>query len=75
MEFSRQRLRQAERQLKKIDEEILLHLERQIFLKGIRAAITETEKVMRKEFGFGDKRLKRLEQAIIKELEGEKWKG
>lgn len=72
MEFSRQRLRQAERQLKKIDEEILLHLERQIFLKGIKATLAEVENVMRSEFGFGDKRLKRLEQAIIKELEGGK---
>lgn len=39
------------------------------FYNGIYATIETVEKVMIKEFGFGDKRLKKLERAIEKELE------
>ena len=72
MQLSRQRKRYIEREIKKIDPTIVRDIQNIAFYNGIYAATEAVEKAMRKEFGFGDKRLKRLEEAIESELEGEK---
>lgn len=62
--MSRQQERYAQRQLAKVDPTVLREYERQIFVKGITAGLKATEDGLRSEFGFGDKRLERLVEAI-----------
>jgi len=69
--MNRQQRRQLERQLAKIEPRLLEEFERRTFTNGVAAGISAMEKALREEFGFGDKRLKRLAAAIERDLEKE----
>lgn len=68
--MSRQQKRYAQRQLAKVDPIVLREYENQIFARGILTGLKATEDGLRSEFGFGDKRMKRLAEAIETNMKG-----
>lgn len=61
--------RQQMRRVHKMTGEELKKLELDSIAKGIQLTLNVTYKVMKEEFGFGDKRLDRLEGAILKKID------
>jgi len=61
--------RQQRRKVHKLTGEELKQLELDSIAKGIQLTLNVVYKVMNEEFGFGNKRLDRLENAILKKIE------
>ena len=60
--------RNSIRRVQKLTREEVKDLEYKSMLEGIKGTMKIYENVIRKELGFGDKRFKRLEDAVRKEL-------
>lgn len=69
--MTRQQRRSLERQLAKIDPTVFREIQRQAFTKGVQAGMEAMESGLKKEFGFGKKRLARLEDTIRENLKRE----
>lgn len=61
--------RQQQRRVHKLTGKELKQLELESITKGVQLTLNVVYKVMREEFGFGDKRLDRLEEAVLKKVE------
>lgn len=61
--------RQQRRRVHKITGEELKEIKLEGIQQGVQLTLTAVYKVMSKEFGFGDKRLNRLEDGILKMIE------
>lgn len=60
--------RQQRRRVQKLTGEELEQIKDQVKKEAIGFTVTAFEKVMRKDFGFGDKRLGRVAEGIYREL-------
>lgn len=60
--------RNERRRVHKLTGQELKEKEYECMLKGIKGTMAIYENVIRKELGFGNKRFKRLEDAVRKEL-------
>ena len=60
--------RNTTRRVQKLTGQEIKDLEYKSMFKGIKGTMNIYEGVIRKELGFGDKRFKRLEDAVRKEL-------
>ena len=60
--------RNTTRRVHKLTGQEIKDLEYKSMLKGIKGTMKIYEGIIRKELGFGDKRFKRLEDAVRKEL-------
>lgn len=61
--------RQQRRTVHKLTGEELRQIELKATEKGINLMLRVVYKVMNEEFGFGDKRLDRLEDAVLKKVD------
>lgn len=61
--------RQQQRRIHKLTGKELKQLEMDSIAKGVQLTLTVVYKVMNEEFGFGDKRLDRLEDAVLRKIE------
>ena len=60
--------RQQRRQLAKVDPKLIEEIQKQAFVKGAKVGMELMEDGLKKEFGFGKKRLARLAQTIEKQI-------
>ena len=61
--------RQQRRKVHKITGEELRKIKLEGIQQGVRLTLNTVYKVMNEEFGFGDKRLEKLEEGILKKIE------
>lgn len=66
--MNRQQRRKIEKQLAKVDPRLLKEVQRQAFVKGVQAGMDAMELGLKKEFGFGKKRITRLVETIEKQI-------
>lgn len=62
--------RQQQRRVKKLTNQDIKEIEHQGMMKGIQGTLNIVYETMNEEFGFGKKRLDRLEEAILNKLRG-----
>ena len=60
--------REQRRQLAKVDPKLIEEIQKQAFVKGAKVGMELMEDGLKKEFGFGKKRLARLAQTIEKQI-------
>lgn len=61
--------RQQQRRVHKLTGKELRKMELEAIQRGIQLTLNVVYKVMNEEFGFGDKRLDRLEEAILNKID------
>lgn len=66
--MNRQQRRKIEKQLAKVDPKLIEEIQKQAFVKGAKVGMELMEDGLKKEFGFGKKRLARLAQTIEKQI-------